>query len=117
MFEQTLFIVFFWMLVGHALGDFALQSDWMVQNKNPRKNKRKTADRGDLIWVHVLGAHAFIHGGAVALATGSVVLGAAETVAHWCIDYGKCNQYYGFHVDQFLHLGCKVLWAVCWLAF
>lgn len=117
MFEQTLCVVFFWMLVGHALGDFALQSDWMVQNKNPRKYKKKAPDRRDLIWLHVLTAHALIHGGAVALATGSALLGVAETVAHWLIDYGKCNRHYGFHVDQFLHLGCKVVWALCWLAF
>ena len=117
MFEQTLIAVFFWMLAGHALGDFAFQTEWMVQSKNPRRRARATSERRDLIWIHVLTAHALIHGGAVALATGSVVLGIAETIAHWLIDYGKSNRYYGFHVDQFLHLGCKVIWALCWLAF
>jgi len=115
MFEQTLITVFFAMLVGHALGDFALQTEWMVRSKNPRRRARATSERRDLIWIHVLTAHALIHGGAVALATGVAWLGIAETIAHWVIDYGKSNRYYGFHVDQFLHLGCKVLWAACWL--
>ncbi len=117
MFEQTVIAVFFWMLVGHALGDFALQTEWMVQNKGPRKRLRATAEQRDLIWTHVLTAHALIHGGAVALATGMVWLGVLETIAHWFIDYGKSKRLYGFHVDQFMHLGCKVIWALCWLAF
>lgn len=117
MLEQTIVAVFFWMLVGHALGDFALQSDWMVRSKSPRKRVRATSERRDLIWIHVLTAHALIHGGAVALATGMVWLGILETMAHWLIDYGKSNRMYGFHVDQFLHLGCKVIWALCWFAF
>ena len=116
MFEQTVVAVFFFMLVGHALGDFALQTEWMVRSKNPRRRARATSERRDLIWIHVLTSHALIHGGAVALAPGSVALGIAETIAHWLIDYGKSNRYYGFHVDQFLHLGCKVIWALCWLA-
>lgn len=116
MFEQTLIAVFFWMLVGHGLGDFALQGDWMVKNKNPKRHRRATGERRDLMWIHVLSAHALIHGGAVALATGMVWLGIAETIAHWLIDYGKSNRLYGFHVDQFLHIGCKLVWLLCWFA-
>lgn len=116
MLEAGFFAVLFWLLVGHAVGDFALQTDWMVRAKNPnRPPPRSLSPRADLVWVHILTAHALIHGGAVALATGSAALGVAETVAHWVIDYGKSNRWYGFHVDQFLHLGCKLLWALGWL--
>lgn len=113
--EQGLIGVVFWLLVGHALGDFALQTEWMVRSKNPTRKRARGSGRGDLVWVHVLSAHALIHGGAVALATGMVGLGIAETVAHWAIDYGKANRLYGFHADQLLHLACKLLWAACWL--
>lgn len=117
MLEAGLFAVLFWMLVGHALGDFALQTEWMVHGKSPgARPLRDLAGRDELVWAHVLTAHCLIHGGAVALATGSVALGLAETVAHWIIDFGKCRRWYGFHVDQFLHLGCKLVWAACWLA-
>lgn len=115
MLESSLVAVMFWLLVGHAVGDFALQTEWMVRSKNPTRRRSAGSQRRDLIWIHVLSGHALIHGGAVALATGMVWLGIAETLAHWAIDYGKSNRLYGFHVDQFLHLGCKVLWALCWL--
>lgn len=115
MFEQTLIAVAFWLLVGHAVGDFALQTEWMVRSKNPARRRSRGSQRHDLIWIHVLSGHALIHGGAVALATGLVWLGIAETLAHWAIDYGKAQQLYNFHADQLLHLGCKLLWLVCWL--
>ncbi|MCI0354597.1 MAG: NAD(P)H-dependent oxidoreductase, partial [Acidobacteria bacterium] len=59
----------------------------------------------------VLSAHAFIHGGAVAFVTQNLGLGLAETAAHWVIDYGKGERWYGFHTDQFLHILCKMAWA------
>lgn len=114
--EQSLVAVLFWLLVGHAVADFALQSEWMVRTKNAARRRARGAGRRDLIWVHVLSAHALIHGGAVALATGMVWLGIAETIAHWAIDYGKAQHLYNFHIDQFMHLGCKLVWALCWLA-
>lgn len=118
MWEMGFFEVMFWLLLGHALGDFALQSDWMVRSKSPSAvQPSSSSKRPGLIWIHVLSAHALIHGGAVALITGSVWLGLAEFVAHWWIDYGKSNRLYGFHTDQFLHLGFKLLWAVYYVLF
>ena len=34
----------------------------------------------------------------------------AESVAHWLIDHGKCQKLYGIHLDQGLHVLCKVAW-------
>lgn len=103
--------VAFWLLVGHAMGDFGLQSDWMARFKSRHNaDSRIPSKRPDLIWIHVLGSHCMIHGGAVALATGSVTLGIMEMVAHFTIDYGKSEGWYGFHADQCLHLACKGLW-------
>lgn len=116
MLADSLIGVVFWLLVGHAVGDFALQTEWMARSKNATRRRTKGSERRDLIWVHVLSAHALVHGGAVALATGMIWLGIAETIAHWTIDYGKSQQMYNFHTDQFLHLGCKLVWVLCWLA-
>ncbi len=116
MIDAGIIEVLFWLLVGHAVGDFALQTEWMVRSKNPsRRGPRSAGEHREWVWVHVLSAHALIHGGAVAAATGMVGLGIAETVAHWLIDYGKSRRLYGFHVDQGLHLLCKLVWAGIWL--
>jgi hypothetical protein len=108
--------VLFWLLVGHALADYPLQTEWMVHAKN-RHNLQPSSSskRPDLIWLHVLSAHAAIHGGMVALVTHNLFFGLAEFVLHWIIDYGKSEHWYGFHTDQLLHVSCKLLWALGWL--
>lgn len=93
------------LIMGHALADFGLQSDWVAINKNRHLNKTPVH------WLYVLSAHALIHGMAVWLITGNIYLGLAETAAHGMIDFGKCESLYGIHVDQGLHFSCKVLWA------
>ncbi len=103
----------FWLLVGHAVGDFGLQSDWMARYKNRHMQGQSVfSAKPELIWLEVLSAHCLIHAGAVALATGSVLLGLLEFVAHWLIDFCKCEDYFGFHTDQCLHIACKILWFV-----
>ena len=64
-------------------------------------------------WYYILLAHAATHGAAVSLATGSTVLGAAEIACHFIIDWLKCERVTNIHVDQFLHLLCKVIWCLC----
>lgn len=105
-------VLVFWLLIGHAVCDYPLQTEWMVRSKVRRAVQPSSSSRRpDLIWIHVLSGHALIHGGAVALITGSIWLGLAETVAHWLIDFGKGERWYGFHTDQLLHIGCKFAWA------
>jgi hypothetical protein len=105
----------FWLLAGHALADFAIQPDAMARGKSRHFVPRQAESRkAETIWPYWLTSHALIHGAAVALATGCVPLGIAETVAHWLIDFGKCEDWYGFHVDQAAHVACKLAWAV-WL--
>lgn len=95
----------FRLLAGHALGDYALQGDFIANFKN-----RHTASL-ETIWPYVLTSHALIHGFFVYLATDSIHLGIAETIAHWVIDFCKCEKWFGIHIDQWLHIGCKILWA------
>ncbi len=92
------------LLAGHAVADYPLQGDFLARGKN------HTAPIPGFDWWIILAMHALIHGGVVALITGSPVLGAAETLLHFGIDYGKCEGRFGFRTDQALHVGCKVLW-------
>lgn len=104
----------FRLLVGHAVADFGLQSDWMAKNKN-HNNKSDYIPPGqkyEETWFWVLGAHAFIHGGAVYWATGNPYLGFLETILHFFIDYAKCDNWWGPKIDQLCHLFCKSVYLI-----
>ncbi len=100
----------FLLLVGHALADFALQSDSMAKGKN-RHNKTipPPGAKYQPCWQYWLSAHALIHGGMVYFITGLLFFGLFETVAHWIIDFFKCENKYGIHTDQALHIMCKAI--------
>lgn len=106
----------FGLLCGHAIADFMLQTPWVAQNKNrhavPAGYDPDLHGRRQAIWPYVLTAHALTHGAAVYIVTGSALLGALETAAHWLIDFGKCERLYGIHSDQWMHIGLKGVWAV-----
>lgn len=97
----------FWLLVGHAVGDYWAQSDAIATAKNRHRNKNPF-----LPWYYALSAHALMHGAAVAFITGNIGLGIAETALHWTIDFAKCEGWYGIHVDQALHIACKATWVL-----
>ena len=102
-------VLLWWLVVGHAVMDFWAQSDALAQLKN--RNIANTRGPGAAgIWPYALGAHALHHGAAVAIVMQSIPLGIAETISHWLIDFGKCDGWYGIHVDQAAHLICKVVW-------
>lgn len=98
----------FKLLIGHAVADFWAQSDSM---RHAKGWPNAVEARGVKIWPYALTAHALIHGGAVYVVTGNPWLAAAEVVCHWLIDYGRCSHFYETHVDQSLHVACKVVWA------
>ena len=107
----------FWLLAGHALADFTLQTDVMAKYKN-RHNIPENIPPGQKLtpcWGYWLSAHALEHGACVALVTGSILLGLAETVSHWLIDFVKCESWIGVHADQILHVLCKCLWLCLFL--
>lgn len=103
----------FLLVSGHALGDFALQNEWIATNKNrharlslsPEKQKSM-----QIIWPYLLSAHALIHGMIVFIITGKISLGIAETLVHWMTDFAKCEKWISFHTDQFIHILCKIIW-------
>lgn len=101
--------MFWWLIVGHAVADYWAQSDWMAKTKNPF-GIASSGPRG--MWFYALTSHALMHGAAVAFVTGSISLGICEAIAHWVIDFGKCGNFYGIHVDQIAHVVCKVAWVL-----
>lgn len=108
--------LFFKFLVGHAISDYALQNEFVANNKN-RNAKPKGYNpqkHGPLqkIWPYVLSSHALIHGGMAYVACGGILwIGIIETISHWCIDFGKCEKWYGIHTDQWLHISFKIFYV------
>lgn len=114
---MTFIELFLLLVLGHYLGDFALQSKFIADGKNCQ------SPLNGVPWRQVLMAHAGIHGGfvggAVALAGLShpellhwaVVFGVAETAIHYRIDREKCGGRFGWNLDQTFHFLCKLAWA------
>lgn len=111
--------LFFKLLIGHAFADFALQNDYVAKFK--QRYHPTPPPTGQYIppllqynphWFWVLGAHALMHGGVVWIITGRVEFALTEVVAHAWIDFSKCEGKINYHVDQFLHVVCKVLYCL-----
>jgi hypothetical protein len=99
----------FYLVCAHFLFDFVLQGETIAVNKNRHS---KTDLQKHVPWQYWAVAHAFVHGGAVCWITNNVWLGIAEVVAHFTIDFFKCERKYDIHVDQMLHMWSKIAWAV-----
>lgn len=98
--------LFLKLLLAHYLLDYPLQGDFLAKAKNHR------APIPGVSWLHALIAHSAIQGGGVWYVTGSVWLGAAEFVMHAAIDWLKSDERIDFSTDQWLHIGCKSVWAL-----
>jgi hypothetical protein len=95
---------FLLLILGHAVADYPLQGEFLARAKS------RFSPMQGVTWYQALGAHAVIHGGAVALITGSLLLGVLETACHWLIDDLKCGRRISYNLDQLLHVLCKALW-------
>ena len=101
------------LLAGHALCDYPLQGEFLALGKN--RHTKLGAMEGGTMWLHLLTAHAAIHGGMVALVTGRPDLAVAEFVIHWLTDWAKCEGKISLHTDQAIHVACKIAWvAIIW---
>lgn len=100
------------LMMMHALCDFSLQSDAMAKGKNRHNNPTYVPNGQTLMpcWYYWLGAHALISGGGVWIITGKWWWGIAEVLAHWTIDYCKCENWTNPRKDQFLHISCRLLY-------
>ena len=117
---SNLIILWFILCLGHFVADYPLQSDFISKGKNRfRPVDPASIPPGQVpmtVWPWVLTAHAATHGTAVLIVTGSPLLALLELISHWLIDYGKCANRYGIHADQTMHIACKLLWAVLFMA-
>lgn len=107
---KTLFLLF----AGHALGDFALQNEFVATNKDPHSRDFMSQEQRAhslVIWPHLMTAHSLIHGALVYLITGKISLGIGEALLHWLTDYSKCQKWFNFHVDQMIHVLTKIFWV------
>jgi hypothetical protein len=98
------------LIFAHVLADFALQTTSMAMGKCRKKQAEEKSGcryHQGPNWPYWLTAHAIIHGGAVWLATGNIILGLAEVFLHWIIDFAKCENWTNIHADQILHMACK----------
>lgn len=94
------------LIAAHWVADYPLQGDFLARAKA----------EGPLRVYHLV-AHAGIHGGAVALVTGSVWLGLAEWAAHTLVDELKVRGWTTFALDQILHVVCKIAWLLIVFSF
>lgn len=104
-----MFNCFFLLLCAHFLADFALQNNATAINKN---RNAKTALQQSVPWFWWMLSHSFIHGGLVFLITHNIFAAIAEIVFHFVIDFFKCEKKYNIHIDQFLHILCKIAWVL-----
>lgn len=94
-------------LIGaHFLADYSLQTDYLANSKNHKKQLRGSD------WRIFLAAHSSIHGLFVALITGIWFLFFLEAIAHAIIDYNKSDDKITYFEDQLFHIGCKVVWWI-----
>lgn len=106
--------LFFQLLIGHAVADFALQTKAIALGKNRHLPPYgiPPGQKQYAVWTHYLTAHALIHAGAVWLITYSVWFALAELVLHWLIDFVKCENWTNPHQDQLLHIACKLAYVL-----
>lgn len=95
-----------YLLGWHAIADYPLQGDFLAKAKN------HTAPIPGIDWWIALLNHSAIHAVGVAFITGSVPLACAEFVLHSVTDWLKCDGRISFRVDQAVHVGCKLIWAL-----
>ena len=105
--------MFYFLLLGHFLTDFALQSSEMGKGKN-RNRVPENVPPGQkiaVVWPFWLTAHAGVNALAVQIITETWWLSLGELVAHWLIDFMKCDNKLTVYQDQALHVLSKLVWA------
>jgi hypothetical protein len=108
-------ILFFALSIGHVLGDYPLQGEFLATGKNRHIDSSTFFGGGEvspILWIHSLTAHSLIQAGMVWIVTGSGALALAEFVLHWIIDFVRCEKWIGFSFDQCLHFACKLVFAL-----
>jgi hypothetical protein len=106
--------IFLGLLAAHFIVDYGFQGDTMAREKSRHST---TALQKHVPWYYWMTAHASLHAVCVAAITGSLLIGVLELLAHFAIDYGKCERWYNIHADQAMHLACKAFWVTLLFCF
>ncbi|MCP4849297.1 MAG: DUF3307 domain-containing protein [Verrucomicrobiaceae bacterium] len=99
-------------MVAHALCDHPFQGQFLALHKNRHYHAQNPTLPTHSLWIYCLSAHSLIHAGGVWLITGSYLLAIIELILHWLIDFLKEDRIINFHVDQLLHMICKVAYTL-----
>lgn len=110
MFETLMLLV-----MAHFTVDIVLQSEKTALSKNrnftPPSYRPEIHGKKMPVWVYELLGHASSHGLAVYLISQNIFLAMIEVQAHFLIDFLKGEKKFNIHVDQFLHILCKLFYA------
>ncbi len=109
--EEAL-VLFFALLIGHALADYPLQGEYLSTHKNRNYQPKAGEPRVGGLWIHAMTAHSLIQAGFVWAILGRPLFGLVEAGAHFVIDSLKCEKVIGFHTDQLLHVSCKAAYVI-----
>lgn len=109
--------IFYQLMIGHAIADYALQPPNIALGKNrhsgpPAGYDERLHGKRQPIWILVMTAHALIHAGMVLIITGDPVLSVWQLLTHFLIDVLKCERMFNLWVDQFLHTSVLAVTAV-----
>ena len=105
-------VLFYQLLIGHAVADFVLQPSPMSSGKNRHQQLTEKHGEGFPPWYYWLSAHSLTHAGIVYLITSSLAYALIETLSHFVIDFLKCERSINLHQDQALHIAFKALYCV-----
>ena len=103
-----MFMQIFNLIFAHFLMDYPLQGDFIGRFKN-----RHVKSVG-VPWYHLMIAHAWMHAGAVMFITDNPIFALIELIVHFFTDCAKCEGWINIHVDQAIHIGCKIAYAYYW---
>lgn len=98
---------FILLLMGHALGDFPLQGEYIAQGKNrhaaPPGYDPAVHGKRQAVWPFFMAAHALIHGLIVFTLTARFDAAIWMVLTHGLIDLLKSERIYSPVADQVLH--------------
>lgn len=116
-------MILFLFFIGHFIGDFTLQTEYMALGKNKYNPLPNTS------WYWPMLAHNCTHGiivfgismimlslyslyPIIVIMNISMIFCLLEIVLHFVIDTIKCKKVINYNIDQFLHLFCKIIWFI-----
>lgn len=97
--------MFFILIAIHLVADYVLQGDSIATGKNRNLDPAKYG----VPWYYWLSSHAATHSLFVGFVVQNFYAGLVEFVCHFVIDFLKCEKKINLHMDQVLHVLCKLI--------